>query len=118
MCFDIESKLIFNGENKFSHKPKYLAAKVICDTCWDPVLKDKKENYCNICKIGALEYKEKCVTQFNDYVLDTLSCIAEDNGGHVDVFAHNLSGYDGQFIFKDLLDQGFLNIEPVLKGIV
>jgi hypothetical protein len=45
-----------------------------------------------------------------------LAKIAELNKGQVLVMAHNLSGYDGHWIFKDILDREMKNIEPVMKG--
>ncbi len=117
VSFDIESMLIRANEKTFNHKPNLLCAMIVCDACYDPITKSKAEDYCNICKDGYKVFRgEQCVSIFNEYVFNTLAKIAEANKGQVLVVAHNLSGYDGHWIFKDLLDRGMKNIEPVMKG--
>jgi hypothetical protein len=90
---------------------------IVCDACYDPITKQKLENYCNICRDGYKVFRGKnCVSLFNEYVFNTLAKIAELNKGQVLVVAHNLSGYDGHWVFKDILDREMKNIEPVMKG--
>jgi len=117
VSFDIESMLLQSTEKTINHEPNLLAAMIVCDACYDPTTKRKSDDYCNICKEGYKLYRgEHCVSSFTEYIFNTLAKIAESNKGQVLVVAHNLSGYDGHWIFKDILDRGIQNIEPVMKG--
>ncbi len=117
VSFDIESMLIQSSEKTFDHKPNLLCAMIVCDSCYDPITKLKSENYCNICRDGNKIFRgDDCVALFNEYVFNNLAKIAERNKGQVFVAAHNLSGYDGHWVFRDVLARRMKNIEPVMKG--
>jgi hypothetical protein len=115
--FDIESMLIKTG-NKEEHQPNLLCSMTICDSCVNEKLSDLNYN-CVFC--GLLYHKfqgQDCVSLFNTHVCDFLATKAHAMGGHVLSIAHNFSGYDGAFIFKDLLDKGMQKIKPILNGML
>jgi hypothetical protein len=74
--------LLRANEKTFDHQPNLLCAMIVCDACYDPITKQKNEDYCNICKDGYKVYRgHRCVSSFNEYIFNTLSKIAELNKG-------------------------------------
>lgn len=118
VAFDIESyqKPTRYNSDKYQHVANLLIAHVCCDVCWN-ALEKAKTSHCAVC--GPIEhrfYGDECVREFNDYLIDNLSPIACRKKAQIDVYAHNLKGYDGKFVLRDLMEQSLDDLDIILSG--
>lgn len=116
VAFDIESMLI-QKDNYIEHKPILLCYWIACTKCWDNNITNNKPN-CDLCHGRKSEiYGEDCVEKFDKIIIKEVAPLANKVKGTVNVLAHNLSGYDGQWIFKDLIEKEMKNIKPIARGL-
>jgi hypothetical protein len=117
VCFDIESMLVKNND-RYDHTPNLLSSAIVCNKCKNNKL-SKEKSYCEYC--GDYEFvtsNATCIQSFIKYVLTRLAPAAKKQKSNVLCAAHNLSGYDGQFIFREILAQNYRNVEPILNGMI
>ena len=115
VAFDIESSLIKNGKY-YDHVPSLLVSMVTCDECYDDSNNRKNCDFCSFCGEGKQVFEgTSCVKDFGDFVYKALARQAEKKNSRVLVFAHNLKGYDGHFVFRDLFDRNY-KPEPIMIG--
>ena len=114
VAFDIESKLVPESELTVLHEPILLVANIACNECWTS---SGKVGDCVVC--GEREkvfYGEDCAKQFNNFVIIDIAKRAQSAKGYVTCIAHNFSGYDGHFVFKDLCARNLKDPEPIFNG--
>ena len=115
VTFDIESMLI-QRDDICDHKPIFLSWSVTCSRCWDNKAMRKNTVICDFCGDSDKDwYGEDCVSVFIQRVI-SLSKIAAKSKAYIYVIAHNLSGYDGHWIFKELLKLQLRCVTPIMKG--
>lgn len=119
VAFDIEtaSVPVANKNKSFLQEPIMLIANVICDFCWNTTKEEKTQGNCSTC--GNFEHiftGNNCVKQFNDLVLGELSNSAGKKKGKVHVYAHNLAGFDGRFVLRDIIDRKISDVSLVMTG--
>src|SRR5690349_21623403 len=101
-------------EDVLQHHPMLLIAHVACTKCYNNESFTKNGD-CSLCgKLEYVFYGYDCVREFGDLLYKDLAHKAEKEKGKVYVFAHNLKGYDGQFVYRDLFSRPYANIEPTM----
>ena len=138
VSFDIETRVAEVDAKGFSIlKPNLLISHTVCDRCYDYENGTKKIDDCKTCrKLENIYFGDDCVSQFIDYVCKDLSAEAtkperdeitgevikkqrEDMDAYrskIFVYAHNLKGFDGRFILRDLWQRKFQGLEHVFAG--
>ena len=115
VAFDIESSLVKSGKY-YDHIPNLLVSMICCDECYDNENNKKTSEICSFCGQGDKVFTgQNCVKNFGDFIYKDLAVTAEKKKSKVIVFAHNLKGYDGHFIFRDLFDRKY-KPEPIMTG--
>ena len=118
--FDIETHRVLHsvrpdGTQVYELKPALLSRMVVCTECEDRRQSEEyADHQCTRCHIKAVEtfYGDDCVNSFVRLVLDNLAKKAEK----VYVFAHNLRGFDGQFVMQELDKETYGEVRPVIVG--
>ena len=126
VAFDIESMLVPTEEDPSvkEHIADLLISKAKCDFCM--TLADEHWTRCvyGLCELtprifkGDQNFSSKkgCVTDFCTYIYEDLAKRAEAQKAKVYVYAHNLSAYDGRFIFRDLFNRDYGRPEFIQEG--
>ena len=119
VAFDIESELEPKDNGLYEHKANLLCAQVYCDSCYDLDRYEKRSNIeCLVCGPSPKTFTGyECVSEFGDFLYHHLAKRVAKNEGRVYVFAHNFQRYDGHFVFRDLFNRAFDNVEPVMTGL-
>lgn len=120
VAFDIETASVSvnpGKPNSFRQDAVLLIAHVICDHCWDGATETKTHESCPICgKKEHIFIGSQCVANFNNLVLNNLSSVAEKHKGKVHVYAHNLAGFDGRFVLRDIINRKLSDVKIVMAG--
>jgi len=104
--FDFETRQdISMGDDRYKHMVNFCVAQVTCDDCsenWTP------QSYCSSCGNKELVFSgDETLDQFCKWLFKQT---------YSTVFAHNMSGFDGQFILGWLTDQG-ISPELIKQGL-
>ena len=118
--FDLETHRVLHtvrpdGTRVYELRPALLSRKVVCTKCEDRRQSDEDSDYqCSDCHLTAVEtfYGDDCVRRFVHLVLNELARKASK----VYVFAHNLRGFDGQFVVQELDNETYGEVRPVIVG--
>ena len=123
VAFDIESMFITERNSKMQrHIAVLLVSMTLCDSC---ISKGSRPEVCpnkvcdrnpRIFRGDQLTNKSGCVTDFGNYIYNDLSKKAAEKNAFVKVYAHNFSGYDGQFILEDFFTRGFKDPTTIQTG--
>jgi len=120
VAFDIESMFVYDQEKKKRHVAVLLISISRCDDCFDNDHKKCPHQLCDrepqVFKGDQLTPNQGCVSLFGDYLYKTLSKRAEEKKALINVYAHNFSGYDGQFVLEDFFTRGFREPRTVWSG--
>ena len=112
LTFDIEC-MLEKDNNFYENKPNLVVFAVICDLC----LKDERKitDCCELCGSNDSFLGTDCIERFIDRLM-ILAKAAEKAKSSLTVAAHNNSGYDSHFIYKELLKRGYDNIAQIMNG--
>lgn len=113
--FDIESQQQPKG-NFSVHQPMLLVCCTVCDTCYDQERRQKKPGSCQFCGSSPDPFWGfHCVERFGDYLYQDLARRVK-NDGEIVVLAHNSRGYDGHFLFNDILRRKLVGPKIIAQG--
>ena len=112
VCFDIEATQTYQVNERLYHKPNLLICMGACNECLG-------QTYCRFCCNEKIFTGEDCVKEFCSYLYGDLSKKAEKNNLKIYVYGHHSSGYDSQFILRDLSERGFSNqdLDIIARGL-
>ena len=121
VAFDIESMLVDNSNGLKEHFADLLVCETKCDDCMFQQADVCINNLCDkeqrvFSKPQNFTENVGCVKDFCDFLYLDLARRAEAKKAKLYVYAHNLSGYDGRFIFRDLLKRNFGRPEFIQVG--
>lgn len=123
--YDFETFQEFNINNVKIHRPNHCNLEVVCDFCWDKILRDKKFKFCSFCSAD-----KKCFTGYDtvklffDYIFTDLNnkmkckrlTMKLTKPIKIKVIAHNARSYDLQFIIKYCYDNNHIPRNVVKRG--
>lgn len=122
VAFDVETRTEIRDGRGSIHEANLVVGNTVCYNCMEgkhSALENDTNPSCDTC--GHLVTKffgDDCIDNFIDYLM-TLSHKAEElNKGnvHIYVLAHNLKGFDGRFIYKNLYTRKYHNIDAIING--
>lgn len=110
ISYDIET-LIQKQENFEHHSADLLIAQISCNNCYP------SQNFCQFClNFEKVFFGEKCIKEFNNYVINILSPQASCHKAKLFVIAHNAKTYDHHFIITDLFERNLSDMSIICNG--